>query len=293
MFLNYEGTVIRPPSEADSLILQVTLGCSDNSCVFCPAYKDKQFKIKSLEKIFKEIDYAAKEYPEIRKVFLADGDALIMPHQELISIFDRILARFKFVRRISLYASNKSVAMKTVSELSELKKKKMSIVYIGFETGDPQVYKMINKYGSPEDNVRSVLKLREAGIKSNVTVILGLGGRKYSYSHAVNTAQILNMSKPEQIAALTLMVAKSTPLYDMIENGSFEPADDFESLEELRTIIENLDDFQCLFFSNHASNYIPLEARFPKEKPEVLELLKNILKKKDKKDLKPDFLRGL
>ena len=293
MFLDYEGTVIRPPSEADSLIFQITLGCSDNSCVFCPAYKDKPFKIKPLETIFKEIDFASKEYPEVRKIFLADGDALIMPQNRLIAVFDRIIEKFKEVRRISLYASNKSAALKSVEELKELKKRKMPLVYIGFETGDPVVYKMISKYGSPEDNIKSVNKFREAGIKSNVTVILGLGGRKHSYTHAVNTAKILNHSKPGQIAALTLMVAKNTPLFEMIKSGEFEPLDDFESLEELKTIIENLEDFPCLFFSNHASNYVPIEARLPKDKEKILKLLKDVLKRKDRADLKPDFLRGL
>lgn len=293
MLLNYEGTVIRPPSEADSLIFQVTLGCSDNSCVFCPAYKDKPFKIKPLEKILDEIEFASREYPEIRKIFLADGDALFMPQNDLIKIFDAILEKFANVRRISLYASNKSAQLKSVEELKELKKRKMSLVYIGFETGDAEVYKMIRKYGSPEDNIISVNKFKEAGIKSNVTVILGLGGKKYSREHALNTAKVLNASKPEQIAALTLMVAKNTAMFDMIKDGSFEPLDDFESLEELKTIIENMDDFPCLFFSNHASNYVPVEARFPKDKKDIIKLLEHILKRKNKDDLKPDFLRGL
>ena len=293
MLLNYEGTVIRPPSEAESLIIQASLGCSDNSCVFCPAYKDKPFKIKPLETILKEIEFASKEYPEIRKVFLADGDALIIPQSQLIAIFDGIIERFKDVRRISLYASNKSAALKSVEDLKELKKRKLSLVYTGFETGDPEVYKMILKHGSPEDNVKTVNKFKEAGIKSNVTVILGLGGRKYSRNHAVNTARMLNACKPEQIAALTLMIAKNTPLYDMINNGVFDPADDFESLEELKIMLENFEDFPCLFFSNHASNYVPVEARFPKDKINVINRLDEIVKRKNKRDLKPDFLRGL
>lgn len=293
MLLNYDGTVIRPPSEADSLIFQITLGCSDNSCVFCPAYKDKPFKIRPLENIVKEIDFVSKEYPEIRKIFLADGDALIMPQKQLIKIFDRILEKFKSVRRISLYASGKSVSLKSVRELEELRKRKLSLVYTGFETGDPDVYKMILKHGSAQDNAKTVNKLKEAGIKSNVTVIIGLGGKRYSANHAFNTAMILNASKPEQIAALTLMISKNTPLYEMINEGVFEPLNDFESLEELKNIIENLDDFPCLFFSNHASNYVPVEARFPKDKKEILRLLDAIIKRKDKNDLRPDFLRGL
>ncbi|MCL2484908.1 MAG: radical SAM protein, partial [Endomicrobia bacterium] len=272
MPLNYEGTVIRPPSEADSLIFQITLGCSDNSCIFCPAYKDKTFRIKPLDIIFKEIDYISNKYSGIRKIFLADGDALIMPQNQLIAVFDRILENFKDVdvRRISLYASNKSIALKSVEELKELRKRKMSVAYIGFETGDADVYKMISKYGGPEDNAKSVNKLKEAGIKSNVTVILGLGGKKHTHAHAINTAKILNASKPEQIAALTLMVAKNTQLFKMIQKGEFKLLDDFESLEELKIIMERLEDFPCLFFSNHASNYVPIEARLPKDKEKTL-----------------------
>lgn len=291
--MKYEGIVIRPPSEAGSLIFQVTLGCSDNKCIFCPAYKEKQFKIKQLEKIFEEIDYAAERFPHIRKVFLADGDALIVPQEQLVKIFDRLILKFKYLRRISMYVSIKSLETKSVSDLCELKKRKMSLAYIGFETGDEYVYKMIRKYGSPSDNVRAVEKLKAAKIKVNVTVILGLGGKKYSKYHALNTAKILNEAKPEQIAALTLMVEKNVPLYEMIIKGEFSELTEFESLEELKLLLKGLEGFQCLFFSNHASNYVPLELRLPKEKEEGILLLENILKRKNKNDLKPDFLRGL
>lgn len=291
--MNYEGIVIRPPSEADSLIFQVTLGCSDNNCVFCPAYKNKKFKIKQTEKIFEEIDYASARFPAARKIFLADGDALIAPQEQLVKILDRLLLKFGRLRRVSMYVSGKSLETKSVSELRELKKRKMSMAYIGFETGDEQVYKMIKKYGSPRVNINAAKKLKEAEIKTNVTVITGLGGKKYSRAHALNTAKILNAAKPDQIAALTLMVDKSAPLYAMIEKGDFDTLDNFQSLEELKLLIENLENFPCLFFSNHASNYVPLEMRFPKDKEYGLRLLENILKRKDKNDLKPDFMRGL
>lgn len=293
MFPDYEGIVIRPPSEADSLILQVTLGCSDNKCVFCPAYKKEEFKIKPIDIVFKEIDIASKIYPDMRKIFLADGDALIAPYDYLISVYDHILKKFKDVRRISLYASNRSILLKKIEELEELKKRKMSLVYTGFETGDSEIYKMICKNGSPQDNITAVLKLKEAGIRSNITIITGLGGKKYSYNNAFNTAKILNLSKPEQIAALTLMIEKNTPLYEMLKSGEFEPLNEFEYIEELKVLIENLDDFKCLFFANHASNFLPIEARFPKDKIKVLSVLRSVLANKNRKDLKPDFLRGL
>ncbi|MDD5021331.1 MAG: radical SAM protein [Endomicrobiaceae bacterium] len=291
--LNYQGTVIRPPSEANSLILQVTLGCSDNSCIFCPAYKDKKFKIKSIEEIERDIKTAYQYYPDIRKIFLADGDALIIPQKDLLIILNKILETFPAVIRISMYASVKSIELKTVEELKQLQSKKMSLVYVGFETGDKDVYQLIRKYGSPQKNVESILKLKQAGIKSNVTIILGLGGQRFSFQHAKNTADILNRSQPEQIAALTLMVAGNTPLYNMCKLKQFRLLKDFDVLKELKILLENLQDFKCLFFANHASNYIPISARFPKERQNLISMLNKIIINCNKKALKKDFARGL
>lgn len=291
--LNYQGTVIRPPSEAESLILQVTLGCSDNSCIFCPAYKDKHFKIKSIKEIEQDIKIAYKYYPDIRKIFLADGDALIIPQKDLLIILDKILEVFPSVTRISMYASVKSIELKTVEELKQLQSKKISLVYMGFETGDKDVYQLIQKYGSPQKNVESVLKLKQAGIKSNVTVILGLGGQKFSFMHAKNTANILNQAQPEQIAALTLMVVENTPLYDMCKLNHFQLLKDFDVLKELKILLENLQDFKCLFFSNHSSNYIPISARFPKDRHNLISMLNKIISDCNKQVLRKDFIREL
>lgn len=291
--LNYQGTVIRPPSEAESLILQVTLGCSDNSCIFCPAYKNKHFKIKSIKEIEQDIKIAYKYYPDIRKIFLADGDALIIPQKDLLIILDKILEVFPSVTRISMYASVKSIELKTVEELKQLQSKKMSLVYMGFETGDNDVYKLIQKYGSPQKNVESILKLKQADIKSNVTVILGLGGQKFSFMHAKNTANILNQAQPEQIAALTLMVVENTPLYDMCKLNKFQLLKDFDVLKELQILLENMQDFKCLFFSNHASNYIPISARFPKDRHNLISMLNKIISDCNKQVLRKDFVREL
>jgi radical SAM superfamily enzyme YgiQ (UPF0313 family) len=291
--LNYYGTVIRPPSEADSLILQVTLGCSDNSCIFCPAYKDKKFKIKNIREIEKDIATAAAYYPETRRVFLADGDALIIAQKDLLTICDRIIAAFPLVSRISMYASAKAVELKTVAELKQLQSKKMSLVYIGFETGDEDVYKFTQKYGSVQKNIESALKLKQAGIKSNVTVILGLGGEKFSLKHAENTAAVLNRARPEQIAALTLMIVKNTPLYEIWRLKQFHMPDEFAILKELKTLLENMLDFKCLFFSNHASNYVPVSARFPKDRQKVINILDKIITQSDKRLLRNENLRNL
>ena len=291
--LNYEGTVIRPPSEAESLILQVTLGCTDNGCIFCPAYKDKKYKIKDIETIKKEIENASRYYPETRKIFLADGDAVSIEQPKLIEILEHAVKHFPKLTRIAVYGSIKSLKNKSISELKELKNRKLSLVYLGFETGDAEVYKLINKFGSPQGNIDTCLKLKEAGIKVNTTIILGLGGKKFSEQHAVNTAKILNSAQPDQIAALTLMIAKNTAIYNMMKNGSFTQLSDFEFLQELYTIIKNMQDFRCLFFSNHASNYFPIQARFPHDKPGILNSLEEALRNKDKNTLKPEWQRGL
>jgi len=289
----YIGTVIRPPSEANSLILQVTLGCSDNRCTFCPAYKDKPFRIKDTGQIEAEISRVSKMYPDTRRIFLADGDAIIIPHKKLKEILSLLIKNFSRLSRVSCYGSIKSLESKTVGELAEYKELKLGTVYMGFETGDEEVYRQIKKYGSPQGNVEACKKLKAAGITVNVTVIAGLGGKALSAEHAVNTAKILNLAQPDQIAVLTLMIAPGTPLFDMAKKGLFEELDDFAILSETKLMIERIEDFKCQFFANHASNYYPIAARFPKDKASVLKGLRSVLNGRRKEMLIPDYLRGL
>jgi radical SAM superfamily enzyme YgiQ (UPF0313 family) len=289
----YEGTVIRPPSEADSLIFQITLGCSDNRCIFCPAYKDKPFRVKTVEEVDAELQAAADAFPLTRKLFFADGDAIAMEQSQLLRIFKLANTRFPYLSRISLYGSVKSLQQKTVADLRGLKEQKLGIIYLGFETGDEEVYALIRKYGSPLQNVEACMKVKDAGIKTNVSVILGLGGKMFSRQHAVNTAKILNLAQPHQIAALTLMVAPSTPLYDLVRRGEFRELATFEYLDELKLLLENMEDFRCLFFANHASNYLPVSARFPKDRLAVIAELDAVLRHRNADILIPDHLRGL
>ncbi|MCK5268333.1 MAG: radical SAM protein [Spirochaetes bacterium] len=291
--INYEGTVIRPPSEAGSFIFQITLGCSDNECTFCPAYKDKTFRIKDIDTIRKEMRSVSENYPEIRKIFLADGDAVIIPQNKLIEILITAMKFFPKLSRIGIYGSAKSLENKTIDELIELKKHKLGIIYLGIETGDPEVYTSIKKYGTPKHNKRECLKVKESRIKLNTTIILGLGGKKLSNNHAVNTAKLLNDIKPDQIAALTLMIVEGTPIHGLQQSGEFELPDELDMIYELKTIIENMEDFKCQFFSNHASNYFPIQARFPKDKESVLLELDKVIKTHDRSVLRPEFLRGL
>jgi len=258
-----------------------------------PGTKDKPFRTKDLSVIRKEMSAAAGAYPDTRKIFLADGDALALPIDTLKAIMDNAIKLFPNLTKVSVYGSIKSLENKSVSDLKELKERKFGTAYLGFETGDEAVYKLIRKYGSPQGNVETCLKIKEAGIKTNVTVILGLGGKKHSKDHAINTAKILNQSQPDQIAALTLMVAPNTPLFDMVRNKDFEELESFEYLEELHSLIENMDDFKCLFFSNHASNYFPISARFPKDREFILNDLNEVIKDRNKSCLRPEFSRGL
>ena len=291
--VSYEGVVIRPPSEAGSLILQATLGCSDNGCIFCPAYKEKQFRIKDFAVFEREVSAAAKVMPDIRRVFLADGDALAIPAAGFLKILDLLSEKFKALSRVSAYGSVKSLENKTLAELREFKARKLGTVYLGFETGDEKVYRLINKYGSPGGNVETCLKVKEAGLTANVTVILGLGGKALSEAHGVNTARVLTLAAPSQVAALTLMIEPGTPLHDLRASGEFREIDEFEILSEQKIMLENMGDFRCQYFSNHASNFLPVAARFPKDKAAVIDALNQILLSRNKSGLTPDFMRCL
>ncbi|MHB9156326.1 MAG: radical SAM protein [Endomicrobiales bacterium] len=289
----YEGIVIRPPSEADSLIFQVTLGCSDNRCTFCPAYKDKAFRVRDVREVEEEMRDAARLFPEARRIFLADGDAAAAGQEQLEYLLGRAAAFFPRLARVGMYGSVKSLEKKTVEDLRALKALKLGVMYLGFETGDDEVYRDIRKYGSPDGNAGACGKVKAAGITANATIILGLGGKRRSRRHAENTAKLLNRAQPHQVAALTLMTAPGSPLHRMAQEGEFTPLERFGLLEELKLLLENLEDFPCLFFSNHASNYYPVQARFPRRRKEVITALERVIREKREEHLTPDHLRGL
>ncbi len=292
--MKYEGIIIRPPSEAASLILQVTVGCSHNKCTFCPAYKAKQFRVKTLQEIFQDIDEAAAETAEkVRRVFLCDGDPLIIPQETLLSIASRIQERFPRLLRIGVYANAKSILRKSVSELRELQENRLGILYLGLESGDPITLELVKKGVTAEQMIEAAAKVREAGIKLSVTVILGLGGRQRSLLHATETMRVLNKMKPHHVGALTLMLVPETPLYRLQETGGFILPEPFELIQELRAMLAESQLENCLFFSNHASNYLPLKVRLPHDKERVLREIDSIVKAQDERLLTPEFLRAL
>jgi radical SAM superfamily enzyme YgiQ (UPF0313 family) len=290
--MKYEGIVIRPPSEAEGLILQVTLGCSHNRCTFCPTYKGRRFRIKDLKVIKEEIEEVAP-YGPFRKVFLADGDALIIPQPKLVAILEYLLEKLPGLRRVGIYGNAKSILRKSAGELKALKSLKLGIIYLGVETGDEVLLEKVQKGVSYEQMVEAGRRVKEAGITLSVTVLLGLGGVGSGPQHALATARILSDIDPDFASALTLMVVPGTHLYEEMEAGRFTLPSPFQLLEELGTIIAHTNFSRCYFTSNHASNYLPIKARLPKDKEAVVRLIHGVVSSKDPTRLRPEFLRGL
>jgi len=290
--MEYEGIVIRPPSEAESLILQVTLGCSHNRCTFCPTYKGRRFRIKDLDRIKEEIDEIAP-YGPFHKVFLADGDALIIPQPKLLAILEYLNEKISGLRRVGIYGNAKSILRKSVEELKALKERKLGIIYLGVETGDEALLEKVRKGVTYEQMVEAGRRVKEAGITLSVTVLLGLGGIEGGQRHALATARILSDIDPDFASALTLMVVPGTPLYEDMKAGRFRLPSPFELLQELGMIVANSNFSRCYFTSNHASNYLPIKARLPKDKEAVVNLIHQVISSKDRSLLRPEFLRGL
>ncbi|MBU0733262.1 MAG: radical SAM protein [Proteobacteria bacterium] len=289
--MHYEGTCIRPPSEAFSILLQVTTGCSHNKCTFCGTYKDKRFRIKDDRIILGDILFASKYMKRQDRVFLMDGDALIIPQKRLMWILDRIREHLPWVRRVGAYANAKSIRMKTAQELIDLKKNGLGILYLGVETGDEDLLKKIRKGSSPQHLINMGRKAREAGIKLSVTVLLGIAGREKSIEHARATGELLSGMDPNYVGALTVMLIPGTQLHDEFRNGTFEVPTERELLLELREMIEHTHLSRGLFFSNHASNYLPLKARLPKGKQDALDQIDSALR--GDIGLRPEWMRAL
>ena len=289
--MHYEGNIIRPPSEANSILLQVTVGCSRNKCTFCGTYRGERFKIKSDEIIWEDIDFAAANCKRQRRVFLCDGDALIIPQRRLLKILDAIKENLPWVTRVGLYANAKSLKMKSIDELKELRDHGLGIAYMGLETGDDVTLTAIKKGSTAAEMIDMGRKAKKAGIKLSITVLLGIAGRQRSDVHARETGRVLSAIDPEYVGALSLMLIPGTPLCHDFEAGRFEMIEPIEMLQELRTMIEYTDLTRGLFHANHASNYLPIKARMPKDKKDTLKLIDSALI--GKVQLKPEFLRAL
>jgi radical SAM superfamily enzyme YgiQ (UPF0313 family) len=289
--MHYEGNIIRPPSEADSILLQVTVGCSHNKCTFCGAYKGERFKIKPDETIMADIAFAARYARRQRRVFLCDGDALIVPQKRLVKILTAIREQLPWVERVGVYANTKGLAMKSEAELAELVSLGLGIAYMGLESGDDETLAAVRKGADSRRMIDMGRKARAAGLKLSLTVLLGLAGVERSAVHAEATGRVLTAIDPEYVGALSLMLIPGTPLYDDHRAGRFRLPDPMGMLAELRTMIAHTDLTNGLFHANHASNYLPIRAKLPEDKARTLALIDKALG--GRVALKPEFLRAL
>lgn len=292
--LQYEGSIWRPPSEAKSLILQATVGCSHNACIFCVSYKNKRYRVRGESGITQDLDQLSNRVKQrTTRVFLADGNALAMNADEMAKVLHVLDQELPNLERVGTYAYAGDVEDKTVDDLTKLHELGLGIVYLGLETGDDDLLKWVRKGVTNEENIQACKKVRAAGIPLSLTIILGLGGLENSERHAKATAKALNRIDPEYVGALTLMTPPGTRIHQMVENGEFQPMKPFEILKELKILIENLELTECIFRTNHASNYLSLGGTLNKDKEDILRTLDEAIARHDESDLKPSYLRGL
>ena len=289
--MHYEGICIRPPSEAYSILLQATVGCSHNKCTFCGTYKDKRFRIKDDDVILNDILFASRHMRNQDRFFIMDGDALIIPFPRLMWILEMIREHLPWVKRVGAYANTKGIKMKSEQELLKLKEMGLGILYMGVESGDDQTLEAVRKGADSQRMLAMGKKVMEAGIKLSVTVLLGIAGRERSLVHAQATGELLTAMDPDYVGALTLMIIPGTPLADEMAAGRFELPDNLGLLTELREMIASTDLSRGLFFSNHASNYLPIKVRYPRGKQQALDQIDMALQ--GKVGLRPEWMRAL
>ncbi len=296
--MDHVGRIFRPPSEAESLLLQITVGCSHNECTYCAMYdlEEQRFRIKPFDTVANDIDEAASMNEAgltVRRVFLCDGDALILPTAHLVRVLDRLKEKVPSVRRVGIYGDARSILRKSPEDLARLRELGLGIVYHGVESGDDITLENVVKGSTAAEAVTAADRLREAGIRHSVMVMLGLGGTARSAVHAAKTAEILTAMDPPFVGALTTTVVPGTPLSREQEAGRFTLPDRWGLLEELRTLVRDSRFSRCRFHSNHASNYLPLSLNLPADRDKALGALDQVLAARDESRLRPDFLRGL
>lgn len=256
--MEYEGRVFRPPSEAYSLIVQATIGCSHNQCTFCDMYKETRFRIRRLEEVKSDFDLARAQYRRVERIFLADGDALMCRADHLAELLQYIRTLFPECERVTSYGSPKSILVKTPEELRMLHELGLEMVYLGLESGSDEVLRRVNKGETAAEIIRAGQMVRNAGMKLSVTAIAGLGSTELSEEHAVQTARALSEMRPEYIGLLTLLFELPTPLMQDWQEGRFYLMNPVEIAAETLILLENIDSEGSVFRANHASNYVNL-----------------------------------
>lgn len=289
--MRYEGSVYRPPSEAMSLIVQVTIGCTHNKCTFCSMFKDKKFRVRDVSEVKEDLLMARRTYGYVEKIFLADGDALCLSMDKLEDIISFINELFPEVRSINIYASPKDVLRKSKEDLEKLHAMGVKILYIGAESGNDKILQNINKGATRDEIIEAVKRIEASGIKASVTFIQGLGGEAMYKEHAVDTGTMISVMQPSFVGLLTLMLDDSAEIMEDIRKGRLKLLTPMQVCEETLLMLENIDlTKECIFRSNHASNYVPLAGTLPQDKEKMMNLLKKAI---NNKSFKPEGLRML
>jgi len=293
--LHYEGTLYRPPSEADSLILQATVGCSYNECSFCGMYRDKRFRVRPLAELEAEIESvrAALGPAGVRRVFLADGDALVAKASFLSALLTRLRAAFPELQRVSCYASPQALAVRSEEEMRALREQGLGLYYLGVESGDDEVLTRLVKGVDAAEMVRVAAKASAAGVKLSTMILLGAGGRARSLKHAAASARVINAIQPRYVSTLVVTPVEGTPLHEEHARGAFEELAPLELARELRAFLAGLELRGALFRSNHASNYLALSGSLPKDQAQLVAALDALLADPRLARLRPSRARGL
>lgn len=292
--MRYEGNIFRPFSEADSYLLQCTIGCSHNKCTFCGMYKDKKYRVRSLADIKEDIRLAKEQYRDLEKIFLCDGDAIDIDTDILLEILAELKKTFPSLRHVGSYVGPVSVLKKSMSELSALRAAGLSKAYLGVETGDDSLLREINKGAGYAEMLQAGLNLNNSGFNLSSMVLLGLAGKgDRSKEHALATAKITNEMKPKYLAALTVTPVPGTILFNKVQKGEFQILDPFETLEEMKIIFENITIDDLKFVGVHASNYLPVNGTLQRDKQKMLDTVNRVLEARDEKMIKSESMRGL
>lgn len=290
--MRYEGKLYRPPSEAHSYILQATIGCSWNKCTYCDMYRDKTFRVRDLDETLQDITSAGAAFgDDVEKVFVADGDALILPLDHWLTILHACRKAFPQLRQVSCYAMASNLLEKTPEELRTLRENGLDLLYIGPESGDDLVLKRIAKGSTFDEHVQAAKKAKDAGMTMSAIFLLGAGGLERSDEHAHASARLATEMDPEYLAALTLTVVPDTPLATLEKRGRFVLPDVSGLLRELRTFVAEAAPTNALFRTNHASNYLPIAGRLPTDRGRIVDVIDAALSGRIR--LRPEFARGL
>lgn len=280
--MRYEGNIFRPPSEAYSLLVQVTIGCTHNKCTFCSMYKDKKFRVRDLDEVIQDLKWAKEHYRRVERIFLCDGDALALSNNRLMPILEFISDNFPECERVTVYGRAKDALKKTDEEMRQLYEAGIKMVYLGAESGSEKVLKDINKGETRQELIDGVKKIEASGMKASVTFISGLAGKDGWEDHAIQTGTMISEMQPSYVGLLTLMVEPGVPMADDIQSGKLRLLSAEEVMAETLLMLQNTNvQKDCVFRSNHASNYVSLRGTLPADREKMMALLRKAMKNHD------------